>query len=160
MLIYSRCGFNTNTALKRFWQCTEVLYILKYVIVVRGRKTKSWQHFHSIKYTKRKVKSPFLTFQFGLWWERVEVYILFCLENYKDMLRKCWALFCFFIVDSESRNQIEVKRGHWKVNLIAQHLSMITYSDSFFASYKYMHCVCSNRCKFTLWKQILFQCLL
>lgn len=48
------------------------------------------------------------------------------------MLRKRWALFCFFIVESKSRNLIEVKRGHWKVNLIVQHLSMITYSDSFF----------------------------
>lgn len=39
-IIYSRCGFNTNTAPKCLWQCTEVLYILKYVIVVRGRKNK------------------------------------------------------------------------------------------------------------------------
>lgn len=42
-IIYSGCDFNTNTALKRLWQCIEVLYILTYVIVVRGRKkTKSW----------------------------------------------------------------------------------------------------------------------
>lgn len=38
LIIYIGHGFNTNTALQCVWQCTEVLYILKYVIVVRVRK--------------------------------------------------------------------------------------------------------------------------
>lgn len=31
------------------------------------------------------------------------------LTVHKDMVRSCWALFYFFIVDTESRNQIELK---------------------------------------------------
>lgn len=65
-IIYSGCGFNTNTALKRLWQCTEVLYILTYVIVVRGRKNKNHGDTSIQLNALIEKLSPILTFQFGL----------------------------------------------------------------------------------------------
>lgn len=62
-VIYGGCCFNTKTALKCLWQCTEVLYILTYVIVVRGRKKQNHGDT-SIQCTKRKVKSRF---NFSVW---------------------------------------------------------------------------------------------
>lgn len=64
-IIYNGYGFNTNTALKCLWQCTEVLYILTYVIVVRGKKKNHGDTSIQLSALNEKL-SPILTFQFGL----------------------------------------------------------------------------------------------
>lgn len=55
----------TNTALKHLWQCTEVLYILTYVIVIRSRKNNHGDTSIPLSALNGKL-SPTLTFQFGL----------------------------------------------------------------------------------------------
>lgn len=86
-IIYSGCDFNTNTALKCLWQCTEVLYILTYVIVVRGRKKQNHGDT-SIQLNALIGKlSLFLTFQLGLQSEK-EWKFVYCFA-YK-ITRTCW----------------------------------------------------------------------
>lgn len=83
-IIYSGCGFNTNTALKCVWQCTKVLYILKYVIVVRLRKK---NHDDTFIHLKCALNEKLSLINFSVWFanERVEICVLFlqrCVEHF------------------------------------------------------------------------------
>lgn len=62
-------------ALNHVWQCTEALYILTYVIVVRDRKKYHGDIFIQLS-TLYESEVPFLTFLIDLQWERVDICIL------------------------------------------------------------------------------------